>query len=164
MARGDSRPHRAPRCKLVQRASESRDGPSCDCRARQATAGALAEAEREVAERPEDGEHPREDRVPEHGAEGAAVDRRRAVVAEQEVLLARDGHGLGNGSVAMSSNFTLVDEDRAGAAHDHVAGARDDAQDERPVVGVAIGDDLALVRDGCVHERRRRQGSGREQR
>ena len=72
-----------------------------------------SEPERDVAQRPVDGEHPGEDRVAEHRAERAAVDRRRAVVAEQEVLLVRDGDRPGTAAVVMSSNFTSFDEHRA---------------------------------------------------
>ena len=48
------------------------------------SAGALTEAEREVAEGPEDGEDPGVDRVPQDGAEVRLSMDGRAVVAEQE--------------------------------------------------------------------------------
>ena len=57
-----------------------------------------------------------------------------------------------NGSVTMSSNFTSSTKTVPGATRDDVVGTRSDPQDERTVVGITIGDDLALVGDGCVHE------------
>src|SRR5262245_56339959 len=80
-------------------------------------AGALAQPEPDVADGPIDGEDLGEDGVAENGPEHPAVDCRRAVVAEQEVLLVRDRdllERLGRDVVELD----LVDVDAAAALLD----------------------------------------------
>ena len=56
-----------------------------------------------------------------------------------------------NGSVVDVVELDVVDEDGAVAAFDDVAGPGRDAQHEHAVVGIAVGDDGAVVGLRCMH-------------
>src|ERR671918_3185351 len=119
-----SRPEK-PRCRLLQ-ASGAVDRPGRRPRR-------SVEPERDVSQRPEDGEHAREDRVLEHRPEGPAVDRGRAVVAEEEVLLVRHGHGRERPRSDVVE-LDVVDEDGAVASFDHLTRTGRNSQHENAVV------------------------------
>ena len=100
------------------------------------------QAERDVAERPVDGEDLREDRVPRAPGRTCGCRSRPERLSPSRKYCSLGTVCLGNGFVVMSSSLMSLTKTVPAASHDHVARPCRDAKHEHAVVGVLVGDDV----------------------